>query len=802
MPLAFAGRVAISATYHYSLEQCERAMLKQLRRACSRVLNPIHFEGRLEAEYRVDFDRMGRRSRSELWLIMLIVIAIVLICHRVLLDVPPEVLPLGRFLIIGVLVPMVLRGLSGDRSPLRKGSSILFIASVYIDIGCMMALRVACLDNGIDVVPLVMPIAVLMSLIVVQIRFVLLAPAILLGLLGLIGVELWAFDTDSNGLFDIAAAVAMVTVALTAAYDLERWTRIGWLRQRELDALTKTDPLTGLANRRHFSEMLRSTVESAGRRDGAVALMFLDVDHFKSYNDQYGHPAGDRCLVAIGEHLTAATGTDGLVARLGGEEFAVLWFEGATGATRSEQLRRGLSSITLHPLPGVTATITASAGLACMRPGDNDIDDVVSDLFARADTALYEAKHGGRDSLAEFAGQELRSSRDRYGVPADRRPPTDGELAPSRSPRFEQDAESEFQAVFGAEGRSARRLIMIGLLVVIALLLMFQTPLLKIPPEADRLGRLTLIFGLTPGALLALAGNTWTRLSRWAPQLYIAGVAVILSAQMAERVIQLPQGYDVVPLIMPLSVLLSLTVVQIPFTMLTPAVVVGLTGIVAVELTAFPITGNRLLAVSACIVMVSVTLRFSYKFERSRRISWLVEQRLAELAREDPLTGLVNRRQFDQSIRELLRSAVRVDRQVAFMTLDIDHFKYYNDSLGHLAGDECLRLVGRYLAEMMITLDGVAARLGGEEFAVVWVDTDGDGIERAEQIRRGISQLGIPPPPGSPSVTVSAGIIVAPANGDPAKLAHSLQRRADAALYAAKRAGRDRACVSELLSQP
>jgi diguanylate cyclase (GGDEF)-like protein len=756
----------------------------------------IRFDGPLEAEYRVYSDRIGRGARSEMWLILLVIITVVLICNRVLLDVPPDVLPLGRFLVIGVLVPMVLRWLSGDRSPLRTWSSALFIASIYIDIGAMMALRVACLDNGIDVVPLVMPIAALMSLIVVQIRFALLAPAILLGLVALIGVELMGVETDSDGLFGIAAATAMVTVALTAAYDLERWTRIGWLRQRELDVLTKTDPLTGLANRRHFGEVLRSAIQSAEQRDSSVAVMILDVDHFKTYNDRYGHPAGDRFLTAVGEHLATATATGEFVARLGGEEFAVLWFDGAVAAIRGDQLRRGLSEITTETLPGVT--ITASAGLACMAPGDRNIDSVMSELFAHADTALYDAKHSGRDALVLFAGQRLRGSRDRHGAPADRQLPTDSGVSLSRSLRLNEAAESEFQAAFAAEGRSARRLIMIGLLVVIALLLLLATPLLKLAPEADRLGRLTLIFGLTPGALLALVGNTWTRLNRWAPHLYIAGVAVILCAQMTERVMQLSHGYDVVPLLMPLSVLLSLTVVQIPFTMLAPAALAGLAGIVAVELTAFPITGNRLLAVGACIVMVSVTLRFAYKLERSRRISWLVDRRLDRLAREDPLTGLVNRRQFDESLCDLLRSAVQADRQIAFMILDIDNFKDYNDSLGHLAGDECLRVVGRYLSEMTAALGGVAARLGGEEFAVVWIDTDGDGIERAEQIRRGIPQLGIPPAPGSPSVTVSAGIIVTPAHGDPAELADVLHRRADAALYAAKHAGRDLAVTTHL----
>lgn len=763
------------------------APLRRLvRNSWQRLLGPVRFDGPLEAEYLVDFEHIGRRSRSELWIILVVCVAAALMFNRVVLDVPAQIMPLSRFLAIGVLVPMVLRWLSGDRSPLRRWSSVLFIVSVYIDIGAMMVLRVACLGAGIDAVPLIMPVAVLMSLIVVQIRFTLLAPAILLGLLELVAIELWAFEPNSNRLFDVAATFALVTVALTAAYSLESWTRIGWLRQRELDALARTDPLTGLANRRHFEEALHAAVGSA---DGA-SLMMIDVDRFKSYNDSYGHLAGDRCLAAVGKYLVEEAGSDGFVARLGGEEFAVIWRH--NDPTRAERLRSGLSSLVLEPQPGVTTGITASAGFAAVAPDRGE-----ADVFKRADAALYAAKRGGRDRLVADTGRG-----DDPGVGADQsRVRLDGRspVEPSetgtilvRPLRFDDEAvEAEFRAVFDAEGRTARRFIMVGLLCVIAALLAFATPLLKLPPEADRLGRLTLIFGLTPGALLALTGNTWTRLNRWAPQLYIVGVAVILTAQLYERVIQLPLGYDVVPFIMPLSVLLSLTVVQIRFSMLVPATVAATVGVVTVEIAAFPITGNRLLMVVACIVMVSVTLRFSYKLERTRRLSWLTDRRLDALTRSDPLTGLANRRHLDESLRDMHDAATRDGGKIVFMLLDIDEFKAFNDTFGHLAGDQCLRRVGDYLAEAMMSDDGVAARLGGEEFAVAWIDKTGRGTDRAEQIRHSIATLG---------VTASAGIVLAAANGGPTTLVSTLQR-ADAALYEAKHTGRNRSVVTAVERQ-
>ena len=758
-------------------------MRRSVRLVCSKAFRSIHFDGPLEAEYLAYFDRIGRRSRSELWLILAAIVVTVTIFNRVILDVPAQVMPLGRLLIIGVLVPMVLRWLSSDQSPVGRWSSELYIASVYIDIAALMTLRAACLNAGIDVVPLILPVAFLVTMIVVQIRFVLLVPAILVGLLGMIAFELSAFEVNSNRLFDIAAASALVTVALTAAYSLEFWTRRGWLRQRELDAMAMTDPLTGLANRRHLEETLREAVESGDD----VTLMILDLDHFKAYNDCYGHLAGDRCLTAIGKYLMAATSHSGVAARLGGEEFAVMWRGG--DAAMAERVRRGLSSVELEPRSGTKVAITASAGFAAMTPGHDE-----AALFARADAALYAAKRAGRDRLVVESlecswGSGFRTETNDPRSRGDDEP--DLELV--HPLRFsDPSAEAEFRAAFDAEGRTARRLIMVGLLLVIVWLLTFATPVLQIPPAADRLGRMTLIFGLAPGALLALVGNTWSRLRRWAPQLYILGVAIILTAQLYEREIQLPLGYDVVPFIMPFSVLISLTVVQIRFTMLVPAAVAATAGVVMVELVAFPWTGNRLLSVIACVVMMSAALRFAYRFECMRRLAWRAEQRLDALARMDPLTGLPNRRQFDNSLTDMLALARSSAGRMVFMLIDIDHFKAYNDRLGHLAGDDCLRDVGRHLAQQMSGCDGMAARIGGEEFAVVWIDVDGDGTRRAEELRRGVAALG---------VTASAGILITTAVDAPSTLAETI-RRVDAPLYSAKRAGRDRSTIAMTSERP
>jgi len=788
----------------------------------AKVLGNVRFGEPLETEFRADFDRQGRDSRLQLWIVLILFMGGALVFHHSLLKIPAEVLPLGRQLVFGVMVPVVLRWLSSSWSPLHRWSAALYISSLFIDIACLMVLRVACLRAGYDVVPLIMPVALLMSLIVVQIRFLLLVPAIVLGLMMIAGAELWAFDIDSNRLFQIAAASVMLLVALSPAYELERWARIGWLRARHLSEMASTDALTGLGNRRHFDASLRQAIRMAARERKNVALLLIDVDHFKSYNDYYGHPAGDECLRRIGHYLrTAMRRPHDFAARLGGEEFAAIWFDAKPeDAVRlAEELRRGIAALGIKPAPARGAAVTASAGLIRIEaPSSSDAaDDIAVEMMRKADAALYRAKHAGRDSLV-VSEVPIDTARSPIATPAK---PTVASTAPSRripfpNPiafmsnalaqiRFDEPQETDFRAAFERQGRSSRAQILIGLLLVVAFLLTFQGSLLQIPEEADRLGRLTLCLGLVPAALVGLLGCFHRRLHRWSAHLYVGAISVILFAQMLERILQLPKGYDVVPLMMPIAVLLSLSVVQIRYPLLVPAMLLNLAGIIAAELWAFDATSNRLLEVGTASFMVLVTLIFSYKLERSARTGWRHEHHLDELASTDGLTGLANRHRFDAALRQGIRAAMREKKNVALMILDIDHFKSYNDHYGHPAGDECLAIVGRQLGAAMRRPQDYAARLGGEEFAAVWFGATAEDAPRlAEALRHSISTLGIVPAPGhGETVTASAGFtqILAPSPQHSVEfLVEEMLRTADAALYQAKRAGRDRFVAAPGLS--
>lgn len=166
---------------------------------------------------------------------------------------------------------------------------------------------------------------------------------------------------------------------------------------------------------------------------------------------------------------------------------------------------------------------------------------------------------------------------------------------------------------------------------------------------------------------------------------------------------------------------------------------------------------------------------------------------LGQLAITDDLTGIANHRQFREFIgREWLRCA-RAHEPISLLMCDIDEFKAYNDVLGHQKGDECLRMVARTLRDAVKRAPDLAARYGGEEFAVVLPATSSEGARAvADAIRAALAGQAIPHPRSGAGTTVTMSIGMATAQPDPRNSIEDLIAAADAALYAAKRAGRDR----------
>jgi diguanylate cyclase (GGDEF)-like protein len=165
-----------------------------------------------------------------------------------------------------------------------------------------------------------------------------------------------------------------------------------------LETRASTDPLTGLANHRFFQERLGEEWERARRQDGDLALVLIDLDHFKRVNDTFGHPAGDGVLIELARRLRRATRSHDILARVGGEEFAWV-LPGATEAEAIDASERARALIRDGAFPGVGA-LTASFGVchASAAAGPNELQQM-------ADEALYSAKRTGRDRVTSYSAE-------------------------------------------------------------------------------------------------------------------------------------------------------------------------------------------------------------------------------------------------------------------------------------------------------------------------------------------------------------------------------------------------------------
>jgi len=187
-----------------------------------------------------------------------------------------------------------------------------------------------------------------------------------------------------------------------------------------------------------------------------------------------------------------------------------------------------------------------------------------------------------------------------------------------------------------------------------------------------------------------------------------------------------------------------------------------------------------------------------YMHEKTSRMRFLEAALLREMVARDGLTGIQNRRMFDQHIQRVWHQAVRDGQRVAVLLVDIDCFKDYNDRYGHQAGDECLRAVAVSLSQCARRPLDFVARYGGEEFAVVLYEASRDYVaEVLTRIQRSIAELNIPheasPVASRLTVSIGAAFILPGAN----RTAEGLIQLADEALYSAKEQGRNRLVVME-----
>jgi diguanylate cyclase (GGDEF)-like protein len=212
--------------------------------------------------------------------------------------------------------------------------------------------------------------------------------------------------------------MATVAFSLCANYVMERDKRRRFLlseRERELvrnlsevnmrlQQLSRVDVLTALFNRRHFQEYLQGIWERARHEGSEVAIVMMDVDHFKRYNDHYGHPVGDECLKQVAGLMQSSLRQPGdMVARYGGEEFIAV-LPGASRALAvqaAERVRQAVEKMALpHEDSPTGPVVTVSLGVACCNAAEPGAS--ADGLISQADRALYEAKRQGRNRVSQI----------------------------------------------------------------------------------------------------------------------------------------------------------------------------------------------------------------------------------------------------------------------------------------------------------------------------------------------------------------------------------------------------------------
>jgi len=179
--------------------------------------------------------------------------------------------------------------------------------------------------------------------------------------------------------------------------------------------MAQHDALTGLPNRADLHERSEALLAEARRRGSGVALLLLDLDHFKHINETLGHPVGDDLLRTIADRIRGAVRPRDIVARMGGDEFAVVLgdvrHDGEAELVAAKVLARVSEDL---PLAGQQLRVTPSLGMAIF-PQDAD---TLTDLMKSADSAMYAAKHGGRAQLRRFASEMAEASRTRFTIEA------------------------------------------------------------------------------------------------------------------------------------------------------------------------------------------------------------------------------------------------------------------------------------------------------------------------------------------------------------------------------------------------
>ena len=385
-------------TDHDWLPQQEEALQRQLQQGFA----SLRFEHGLEQMFRVDYEAAVFNARRALFAVATVLIGITPLYDQTLLEAPAGYAHVARLLEFGLEIPtLVLAMLITSWRPTRHWSPYAtIVCQLVVSIG-IIAHRVAGARYGFPFPLSIVTPATVATLFLGGLRFWFFLPWALATMIIDIAADLWVFGPTNRELYEFISMLFTVSLSFVGAYYIEYFARSTWLQRKLVEWKANSDPLTGLYNRREFERIADRFVRQAARERKAVALAMFDVDDFKAFNDHYGHPAGDDCLLRIGRALRSAGRRPlDLQARLGGEEFAAIWFDpdnvAASGLAQS--LCDAVARLEIpHAHSSCASVVTVSAGMYWCRPRP---DMTVTELLQHADALLYRAKHEGRNRLA------------------------------------------------------------------------------------------------------------------------------------------------------------------------------------------------------------------------------------------------------------------------------------------------------------------------------------------------------------------------------------------------------------------
>jgi diguanylate cyclase (GGDEF)-like protein len=232
------------------------------------------------------------------------------------------------------------------------------------------------------------------------------------------GLLHWNFGPQ-EALFESAMLVGVNVIGAVSCFQLEDLSRLSFVESRRLNDLAERDGLTGLYNRRAYNNFMDRIWRQSRREQSQLTIMLIDIDHFKAFNDLYGHQAGDDALKRVAE--TIAMGAQrplDFAARYGGEEFALVLYGLADGHSRElpEQIRQRVERLAVpHAESSAGAHLTVSIGVSIVTPG---AERSLAGAIQMADEALYQAKEEGRNrvvvkesQLTEIETGKFRSAR-------------------------------------------------------------------------------------------------------------------------------------------------------------------------------------------------------------------------------------------------------------------------------------------------------------------------------------------------------------------------------------------------------